>query len=271
MDLNKFRELNANDEKLAKSILVKYENKTDHYADQEYSVEFLILAMDEYHQSQLPGVEEILPILKRLAHYVLVAEVSSVEELDDEGYESTITAIHSLMTEEEFNVDVWDWVVTKGGGVIRQITNDDMPDLPYEEIARKATIEDVAEMFKSKLEEERLAYNDKHGITGLDHIFESTPKEGNKPEQVKQFLKATTGRSDAAMADPWEFQSLEDLVEFMLQWEMQYTTPPSVEMIVQIMKSTEEQMVADDEDVSVDEVRNETAETIVKLMKGGEG
>jgi len=45
-------------------------------------------------------------------------------------------------------VDVWDWVVTKSGKVV-QITSDDMPELPYEEIERKATVQDMAELFKS--------------------------------------------------------------------------------------------------------------------------
>ena len=45
-------------------------------------------------------------------------------------------------------LDVWDWVVTKSGKVV-QITSDDMPELPYEEIERKATVQDMAELFKS--------------------------------------------------------------------------------------------------------------------------
>ena len=52
------------------------------------------------------------------------------------------------VSEGEISVDVWDWVVTKGGKVV-QITNDDMSELPYEEIERKATTRDVVEHFQS--------------------------------------------------------------------------------------------------------------------------
>jgi hypothetical protein len=48
---------------------------------------------------------------------------------------------------ESLSVDVWDWIVTKGGKIV-QITSDDMPELPYEEIVRKATVEDIAELIK---------------------------------------------------------------------------------------------------------------------------
>lgn len=40
------------------------------------------------------------------------------------------------------NMDVWDWVVTKGGK-IRQITNDDMNDLHYSEITRFANNDEI--------------------------------------------------------------------------------------------------------------------------------
>ena len=49
--------------------------------------------------------------------------------------------------QEELSVDVWDWVVTKGGKVV-QITADDMPELPYEEIKRKATVKDMEKLLK---------------------------------------------------------------------------------------------------------------------------
>lgn len=44
--------------------------------------------------------------------------------------------------EEKLIVNLWDWIVTKSGEV-RQITSDDMMDLPYEDIARHATIEEM--------------------------------------------------------------------------------------------------------------------------------
>ena len=38
--------------------------------------------------------------------------------------------------------EVWDWIVTKKG-VVRQITHDDMQDLKYEDIGRKATPQEI--------------------------------------------------------------------------------------------------------------------------------
>jgi hypothetical protein len=43
---------------------------------------------------------------------------------------------------KELKVDVWDWIVTKDGDV-RQITHDDMQDLKYEDIKRKATLKEI--------------------------------------------------------------------------------------------------------------------------------
>ncbi len=47
--------------------------------------------------------------------------------------------------------EVWDWVVTTWG-VIRQITNDDMMDLPYEKIERLATEEEKEHHFLTGFE-----------------------------------------------------------------------------------------------------------------------
>jgi len=43
-------------------------------------------------------------------------------------------------------------------------------------------------------------------------------------KEVKQFLKVTTGRDNEMMEEPWEFKTLEDMVEFMLQWEFQFAS-----------------------------------------------
>ena len=48
-----------------------------------------------------------------------------------------------------------------------------------------------------------------------------------KAEEAKQFLKDRTGRSDERMKEEWVFQSLDDMVEFMLQWEEEYATQPT--------------------------------------------
>ena len=49
---------------------------------------------------------------------------------------------------KELKVDVWDWVVTKDDK-IRQITHDDMMDLPYEDIKRKANKKEIEEHKKN--------------------------------------------------------------------------------------------------------------------------
>ena len=45
---------------------------------------------------------------------------------------------------------------------------------------------------------------------------------------------------------------------------------PTVGEIAQLMKSIEEQMVSEDEDVDIDDVRESTATAIRSLMEGGE-
>jgi len=76
----------------------------------------------------------------------------------------------------ELTVDVWDWVVTKGGKVV-QITADDMPELPYEDIKRKATVEDMAELVSSRSQI-------------LDALQgTSTPQPDTAEERVRQWLE----------------------------------------------------------------------------------
>ena len=43
---------------------------------------------------------------------------------------------------KELEVNVWDWIMTKDG-VFLQITHDDMHDIKYEDIKRKATKEEI--------------------------------------------------------------------------------------------------------------------------------
>ncbi len=59
--------------------------------------------------------------------------------------QSTILSVTEGNKPKSF--DVWDWVLTMDGKIV-QINHDDMQDLTYEQIARYATTDEIAEAKK---------------------------------------------------------------------------------------------------------------------------
>lgn len=97
---------------------------------------------------EIRDIKDMPNILRLIIAYNHGAFEEFFKTLDEKAAETK----NSEPITEESELNVGDWIVTKDGET-RQITSDNMPDLPFEKMARFATIKEISAA-KSKSEDE---------------------------------------------------------------------------------------------------------------------